>query len=397
VEVPYKSIVALTLLAALSLAIWLYILACRGGFWRVASELLERGEKTLPARRVVAVIPARNEARYIGQAVTSLLTQGSDRLVELVVVDDGSEDQTADYAVQAAERLKQRHRLTILTAKPLPTSWTGKLWALSQGVDQALLSRPDYILLTDADVQHGAQSISQLVGIAESRDLDLASFMVKLECRTFAEKGLIPAFVFFFLQLYPPAWIASSRFKTAGAAGGCILIRPEALERIGGFSTIRSAVIDDCALARAVKRNGGQLWLGLTSETRSMRSYTSFIEIGKMISRTAFSQLRHSNILLLCAVIGLLLTYVGPVIFLIVGNSRTRLLALTTLLLMAISYCPIVRFYGLPVPYSLTLPGAAVFYCVATIQSAMQYWRGQGGEWKGRAQDLRSKNHDGAR
>jgi hopene-associated glycosyltransferase HpnB len=262
-------------------------------------------------------------------------------------------------------------------------------------VEHALLSRPDYILLTDADIQHGEQSISQLVGIADSRGVDLASFMVKLECRTFAEKGLMPSFVFFFLQLYPPAWIASSRFRTAGAAGGCILIRPEALERIGGLSTIRGAVIDDCALARAVKRSGGQLWLGLTAETRSMRPYTSFAEIGKMISRTAFSQLRHSNTLLICAVTGLLLTYVVPVALLIVGNYRARVLALTALLLMAICYCPMVRFYGLPVLRSLTLPVAALFFCVATIQSTMQYWRGRGGEWKGRAQDIRSR--DGTR
>jgi len=312
-------------------------------------------------------------------------------------VDDGSDDQTAKYAIEAAERLEQRYRLTILTANPLPAGWTGKLWDLSQGVDRALQSRPDYILLTDADIQHGTKSITQLVGIAECKGSDLASFMVKLECRTFAEKALIPAFVFFFLQLYPPAWIASGRRRTAGAAGGCILIRPEALDRIGGLSAIRGEVIDDCALARAVKRSGGRLWLGLTDETRSMRPYTSFREIDKMISRTAFSQLRHSNTMLLCTVMALLLTYIGPAAVVIAGNYKARLLALTALLSMTISYYPMVRFYGLSALHSLTLPGAALFYCAATVRSALQYWRGAGGQWKGRAQDMRFGDRNGTR
>ncbi len=387
----------LTVFAALSVAIWLYILAGRGGFWRVTATVSEPDDRTLPTRRVVAVIPARNEATCIGEAVTSLLVQDFDVLVELIVVDDGSEDQTIECAAQAAERLQQRHRLTILSAKPPADGWTGKLWALSQGVDHAVLSNPDYILLTDADIHHGAQSICQLVGIAESKGTDLASFMVKLECRTFAEKALIPAFVFFFLQLYPPAWIASTRLKTAGAAGGCILIRPKALDRIGGLSTIRSEVIDDCALARAVKRSRGKLWLGLTAETISIRPYVSFAEIGRMISRTAFSQLRHSGTLLLCTIAALLLTYVVPVAIMIAGNYIARLLAVTALLLMAVSYYPIVHFYELAALRSLTLPGAALFYCAATIESALQYWRGSGGEWKGRSQDIRSRDRGGTR
>lgn len=341
------------------------------------------------SRRVVAVIPARNEAESIDAALTSLLVQEGDFLASVVVVDDGSTDGTAECARQAAERLGQLPRLTVLTAAPLPDGWTGKLWALAQGVEHALLLNPDYFLFTDGDVEHDRESIAQLVALAEANNYDLTSCMVKLKCKTIAERALIPAFVFFFLQLYPPAWIASASSRTAGAAGGCILIRPHALASMGGLASIRREVIDDCALARAVKRSGGKIWLGLAARTRSLRSYKSFTEIGSMISRTAFSQLGHSKIALMATLVGLLVTYVLPVGLLLTGGRVPTWLSLAALFLMGVCYLPAVLHYKVSPLWALTLPAIAAFYGYATLQSALRYWSGKGGEWKGRKQDNR--------
>ena len=211
--------------------------------------------------------------------------------------------------------------------------------------------------------------------------------MVKLHCRSFAERLLIPAFVFFFFMLYPPGWIRDPRRKTAGAAGGCILIRPEALERIGGIASIRHEIIDDCALATAVKRSGGNVWLGATADTHSVRPYTTFSEIEHMISRTAFNQLRHSFWLLFGTVIGILLIYILPLALIASGSATLTVAGLLALALMVIAYLPMVRFYGLNPLWALSLPFSAGFYTCATIHSAMKYWTGRGGEWKGRAQD----------
>ena len=198
-----------------------------------------------------------------------------------------------------------RRRLTVIAAEPLPPGWTGKLWAVQQGVEQALKLDPAFLLLTDADIHHAPDNIATLVAIAEAGNYDLTSFMVKLHCRSMAEKLLIPAFVFFFFMLYPPAWIRDPKRKIAGAAGGCMLIRPRALQKAGGISAIRDQIIDDCALARAVKRTGGRVWLGVTPETFSTRAYNSFAEIERMIARTAFNQLQHSAALLAGAIVGM--------------------------------------------------------------------------------------------
>lgn len=358
-------------LAAVPVLIWLYLLVAHGGFWRICVEH--------PARRavsagLVAVIPARNEADVIGRALQSL----SPQLERIVVVDDASTDGTAEVA----------RSVTVLDGKPLPSGWTGKLWALAQGIDHALAFTPDYLLLTDADIEHGPGTVAELVALADERNLDLASYMVQLACVTTAEKALIPAFVFFFLKLYPPKWIASPKFKTAGAAGGCILIRPEALARIGGIAAIRNEVIDDCALARAVKRSGGRIRMGLTRDTRSIRSYGGFREIGRMISRTAFNQLHHSALLLTAAIVGLFFTYLLPPLLLLTGRPLPMLLGAIAWLLMSIAYWPMVRFYNRAPLWSCTLPLIALFYIGATMHSAMQYWLGRGGQWKGRAQDL---------
>lgn len=259
-------------LAGISLAIWIYLALGRGGFWRVPI-VSSPAPNPHNGKRIVAVIPARDEADVIARAVQSLLLQSYEPPLVVILVDDSSSDGTASVAIEAAREIGQSHRLSVTPGKPLAADWTGKLWALSQGIDQALALEPDYLLFTDADTVHGANSVSELAAIADAHPYDLASFMVNLHCESFAEKALIPAFVFFFLQLYPPAWISSPAARTAGAAGGCILIRPEALARIGGLAVIRSTVIDDCALAKAVKQSGGSIWMGLTLTTKSIRSY----------------------------------------------------------------------------------------------------------------------------
>jgi hopene-associated glycosyltransferase HpnB len=381
-------------LAFLPLLIWAYILLGRGKFWNIKPTVRSGALLPIEKKRVVAVVPARNEAGVIGDSIESLLNQDFEPKPEVIVVNDDSTDETVALARDAGERSGQSQRLTILHGKTLAPGWTGKLWALSQGVEHALTLNPDYILLTDADIRHGRNSLRRLVEIAESEHCDLASFMVRLACKSLAEKALIPAFVFFFLQLYPPAWIASSKRRTAGAAGGCVLIRPEALAGIGGLQAIRGAVIDDCSLARAVKRNGGRLWMGLTEDTYSIRSYHSFGEIGRMVSRTAFSQLHHSNLLLVATLAGLLVTYLAPPLLLLVGRPVPVALGLTSWLLMAFCYRPMVRFYGLPGLWATTLPAVALFYAGATVRSAVLYWMGKGGEWKNRAQDARHLGDD---
>jgi len=249
---------------------------------------------------------------------------------------------------------------------------------VSQGVNAA--GGADFLLLTDADIVHSADSVRGLVARAEAGSYDLVSYMAELRCVTLAERALIPAFVFFFFMLYPPAWICRRNYKTAGAAGGCMLIRPAALDRTGGIAAIRGELIDDCALAARVKESGGAVWLGLTHGVRSLRGYAGFGDVSNMIARTAFTQLDHSAWMLFGTVIGLLLTFAAPVLC---WNWP----GFAAFLLMALAYFPAVRFYRLSPLWALTLPFAAVFYLSATVQSAIRYWSGRGGQWKGRVQD----------
>ena len=330
----------------------------------------------VPSNSVAVIIPARDEAEHIGNTVSSLRAQNFPDPVHIFVVDDNSADDTA-AAAQSAGAI-------VIAGRPLERGWAGKLWALSQGIDAAERYHPDFLLFTDADITHDRGSLAELVAIAEAGNYDLTSFMVKLACRTFAERALIPAFVFFFLLLYPPG-----KQSTVGAAGGCMLIRPGALRKIGGIAAIRREVIDDCSLANAVKRSGGRVWMGLTNDRRSERPYATFSEIGRMISRSAFNQLNHSALLLAGTILGLVVTYVLPVTLLFSGSPIVVLLGATSWLLMASAYLPMVRFYRLSPLWSFALPFIAIFYAGATIHSAIQYWSGGGGYWKGRAQDIR--------
>jgi hopene-associated glycosyltransferase HpnB len=399
--------------AAVPLLIWLYLLLARGGFWRVSGALRPvplavrggsspgpliltgRSARASPPLRVIAVVPARNEAAGVGKAVSSLLAQRLTAPLEAIVVDDGSTDGTAAEAGKAAEAAGGGGRLTVLRGAPPAPGWTGKLWAMSQGVAIAAERQPDFLLLSDADIEYTPDEIPKLVRIAEAEQLDLISLMVRLSTTTFAERCLIPAFVFFFLKLYPPAWIASARSSVAGAAGGCMLIRPAALARAGGLAAIRGCIIDDCALARVVKSSGGRVRLGLTPATRSLRVYGSFAEIGAMISRTAFSQLRHSYTLLAATLLGLFATYLAPPLLLLTRVPVMMGLGAAAWLLMSACYLPMVRFYRVSPGYTVLLPAVALFYAGATLHSAIQYAAGRGGRWKGRAQDVRSARETG--
>jgi len=372
----------------ISVLVWLYLLLGRSGFWRVRRHLPQSLPDMELSSRVAVIVPARNEAEVIRQSIIALLTQTGKHRIRVLLVDDNSSDGTAKVARQAARQAGRSSDLTVVEGQPLPTGWTGKLWAVRQGIEHAREWQPDFFFFTDADILHAADNIAALVSMAEKGRYDLASFMVKLQCHTTTEKFLIPAFVFFFFKLYPPAWISNSRYKTAGAAGGSILVRPEALDRAGGIEAIRNEIIDDCALARIVKRKGGKLWLGMTSSTASLRPYRTFSEVERMIARTAFNQLNHSALMLLMALLGLTVMYLLPPVLLFAHHWLPALLGATAWLLMALVYFPMVRFYRLNLLWSLTLPLTAIFYMAATVHSAFKYWTGRGGEWKGRAQDV---------
>jgi hopene-associated glycosyltransferase HpnB len=378
----------LLILAAISLVIWVVLTFLRGGFWQVQrfNADVEKFESPSSWPRVVAIVPARNEAETISQVVESILKQSYPGDFQLIVVDDHSEDRTAALAMAAAQSAGAEGRIRVVSAETLPGGWTGKLWAMRQGVEDSAALSAKYVWFTDADIVHAPDTLERLVARAEHQKLDLASLMVLLQAKSFAEKLLIPAFLYFFLKLYPPKWIADAKAKTAGAAGGCILLRRGALERIGGLKMIRSEVIDDCALARAVKRDGGAIWMGLTRKSVSLRAYSTFKEIRDLIARTAFTQLGYSALVLIGTLVGMLVTYIVPVVFAFSTQAILWRLGLAAWALMTISYLPTVRFYGLSPLWAPTLPLTAAFYSYATWVSALRYWLGKGGEWKGRAQ-----------
>ena len=373
-------------IGVLSFFIWVYLLAGRGGFWRLSKAATELTLPLTSAPRIAVVVPARDEAEVIGLAIRSLLEQDYPGRVQIFVVDDHSSDETASVAHRAAGD-KAEH-VTISSATPLPAGWTGKMWALSEGVRQAAQFAPDYFLFTDADIVHASDSIASLVARAQADKLDLVSIMARLRCSSLAERALIPPFVFFFFMLYPPEWVSSYTHKTAAAAGGCILVRAEALAKIGGVAAIRNELIDDCALARAMKCNGG-VWLGAARNTYSTRGYDGFGGVGRMISRTAFYQLRHSGGLLLATILGMTTAYLAPPVLVFFGGWAA-LWGGAAWLLMSAAFWPTLRFYSRSPLWAPLLPAIALFYTGATVHSAVQYWLGHGGEWKGRLQDAKT-------
>ena len=371
-------------IAILPLAIWLYLFFARGNFWQLHEETVDlKPLKRWP--RVAAIVPARNEAETIERAITSLAKQDYRGEFAAIVVDDHSDDGTAELARKAADQSNASGRISMHSARELPAGWTGKVWAMNEGV-AAVETVPEYFWFVDADIVHAPDTLRRLVFRAESDSLDLASLMVLLQAKSFPERLLIPSFLYFFLMLYPPNWVSDRNSRAAGAAGGCILLRRAALDRIGGMAAIRREVIDDCALARLVKRGGGNIWVGLTRSSVSLRGYNSFADIRDLIARVAFTELRYSFLVLLGALGGLFVTYLLPWLLFFAFPGEAWLAVDTAIALMAATFAVTVKFYGLSWPWALTLPIAALFYGYATCVSAVRYWLGRGGQWKGRAQ-----------
>lgn len=369
-----------------SLLAWLYLALLHGKFWLPLLDAPASEPETWPA--VDIVVPARNEAASLPRSLPSLLAQDYPGAWHILLVDDHSTDGTDRIARQIAYDAGRADRLTVIKAPDLSEGWSGKVAAMQTGVTQSL---SPYVLFTDADIEHAKTSLRHLVAGAVHDRLDLTSLMVKLHCETLAEKLLIPAFVFFFAMLYPFRRANNPYSRVAAAAGGVMLVRKEALTKSGGLKEIKSALIDDCALAHRIKYHGGEeaaghIRLTLTRDVISLRRYATFREIMHMIARTAFTQLRCSALLLLLTVLGLGLLFVAPVLLPFFANGKAALTGLATWLLMTGLYVPMVRFYGLAWAWAFTLPLAAVVYITATINSALRTWRGKGGQWKGRVQ-----------
>lgn len=377
-------------LAACSVAVWLYLLAFRGGFWRAGERLGPQPPATSPWPGVVAVVPARNEAKTVAAALQSLLAQDYPGAFSITLVDDASSDATAGIGRRLAASARAGERLAVIAASPLAPGWTGKVWALHQGLAAAAEAAPEarYVLLTDADIVHAPDTLRALVAKAETERRDLVSLLVRLNCERFWERFLTPALVFFFQKLYPFPYVNDDRRATAAAAGGCMLVRRQALERAGGLGAIRGALIDDCALARAIKLSGGRLWLGLAETSRSLRNYNRLAELWAMVARTAYTQLRHSPLLLFATIVAMGVTYLAPPLALaslpVHGDAGAAALAAVAWALMAWVYAPTVAFCRQPRVLAVLLPFAAAMFLAMTVDSAWRHWRGEGARWKGR-------------
>jgi hopene-associated glycosyltransferase HpnB len=365
----------MTVLAFLSLAIWVYLLVFHGRFWQAGPVLPLADPSSLPT--VAVVVPARNEASVIEDSLASLLAQDYRGSFRVYLVDDNSDDGTGDLARRIGDS-----RLTVLRGMPRPAGWSGKLWAVRQGVEKAAGS--DVFLLTDADIIHDPPHLRTLLAHMERNQLDMASEMVALACESVAERALVPAFVLFFQLLYPFAWVNDGLKSTAAAAGGTILIRTAALSRIGGIDLLKGALIDDVALAAAVKK-GGAIWLGHASMARSVRPYPGVADIWRMITRTAFVQLRYSVGLLLLTTLAMILVWLVPPIAALFGHGAARWYGATAWVMLACSYIPTLHRFGRFWVWAPALPIVALFYLAATIASAVNHCTGHGVAWKGRA------------
>ncbi|HYZ17096.1 MAG TPA: glycosyltransferase [Candidatus Acidoferrum sp.] len=371
-------------------AAWIGLLVFRGRFWDARADRLRPplGEGEGPA--VQAVVPARNEADVVERTLSSLLAQRYPGRFEIVLVDDRSEDGTGTIARETIARLGGGERARVVEGEPRPPGWTGKVWALARGVAAARAagSRPAYWWFSDADVEHDPQTLSSLVATALEERRALVSQMVELSCASGWERLLIPAFVFFFRMLYPFAWVNDPGRKTAGAAGGCVLLSDDALVRIGGVERIAGELIDDCSLAAAVKEAGGALWLGLSTRSRSVRPYQGLATIWSMVARTAYTQLGYSPPLLAGTVAGMFLLYIVPPAAAVGGVlARRRDLALPgtiAWIAMGLAYAPTLKLYRVPRLQAFALPLAAALYTAMTVDSARRHALGRGGTWKGR-------------
>jgi hopene-associated glycosyltransferase HpnB len=375
-----------TVLAWLAALAWAWMLLFRGRFWLIEPLKVAPNPKIWPM--VSILIPARNEAEVIGRAVGSLLSQDYPGPFQIIVTDDHSTDETARQAHAAAIEQSAGDRLTVIQAAALPTGWSGKMWAQSQALEVALSTYPEteLLLLTDADIGHAPNELTRMVARLLAENSDMASLMVRLATESFAEKAIIPAFVFFFRLLYPFRWVADRSKSTAAAAGGYMLIRRGMLEKIGGLAAIKDALIDDCSLAATVKRAGGSITLDLTRDTVSLRPYPNAGDLWMMIARSAYTQLRCSPLLLAGTVLAMSIAFLAPPFLSLTAAGPQTLPALLAWALLSLAFAPMLRFYRLPLACAPLLPLTALFYLGATVDSARRHWMGRGGEWKGRMQ-----------
>ena len=362
----------------LSFAAWVYLIGFRGRFWRSTPTLPAQTPSGKP--KIAVIVPARDEADAIRQSLGSLLAQTYAGELSIVLVDDNSMDGTGEIAAS----LEPDGRLTIISGEPLPLGWTGKLWAIHQGLAHEKAKAADYVLLTDADIVHAPDHVSSLAAQAEAEGLDLVSEMVRLHCTTFAERALIPAFVFFFQMLYPFAWVADPGKRVAGAAGGTMLLRRAALDRVEGVSRIRGHLIDDCALASEIKSSGGRIWLGHAKAAVSTRIYSGWRDIWDMIARTAFAQLDYSPLKLLGCIVAMGLVYGAPPLLAFCAHGLPRALGLLSWFMMAFAFQPTLRRYHRSPLWGFALPAIGPFFLCATVASAMRHKARRGGSWKNR-------------
>uniref|UniRef100_UPI003517E9C2 glycosyltransferase n=1 Tax=Streptomyces calvus TaxID=67282 RepID=UPI003517E9C2 len=381
-----RQVSAIVWSAAGSLAAWGWLLLCQGWFWRTDVRLPpSREPEAWPP--VCVVVPARDEAAVLPASLPSVLAQDYPGRAEVFLVDDGSTDGTGEVA----RALARRHGglpLTVVSPGEPPAGWTGKLWAVRHGIASARARDPEYLLLTDADIAHAPDSLRRLVAAARSGGFDVVSQMARLRVVSFWERLVVPAFVYFFAQLYPFRRIARPGTRTAAAAGGCVLLRAEAAARARIPDAIRHAVIDDVALARAVKRGGGRVWLGLADRVDSVRPYPALRDLWRMVSRSAYTQLRHSPVLLAGTVAGLALVYLVPPVAVVAGAAASNAVAgglgAAAWLVMAGTYLPMLRYYRQPPWLAPLLPFTAFLYLLMTVDSAVRHHRGRGAAWKGR-------------
>ncbi|MEU1269738.1 glycosyltransferase [Streptomyces sp. NPDC005799] len=372
--------------AAVSLAAWLWLLLCQGWFWRTDVRLPRRDDPgDWPP--VCVVVPARDEAAVLPSSLPSLLAQDYPGRAEVFLVDDGSSDGTGELARELA-REHGGLPLTVDSPGEPPAGWTGKLWAVRHGIVLARARGPEYLLLTDADIAHAPDSLRELVAAARTGGFHMVSQMARLRVESPWERLVVPAFVYFFAQLYPFRRIGRKGARTAAAAGGCVLLRAETAERARVPDVIRHAVIDDVALARAVKGGGGHIWLGLAEKVDSVRPYPRLHDLWRMVSRSAYAQLRHNPLLLLGTVLGLLLVYLVPPLSLIAGlatgDATAAVVGGLAWLVMTGTYLPMLRYYDQPSWLAPLLPFTAFLYLLMTVDSAVQHYRGRGAAWKGR-------------
>ncbi len=378
------------LLSLASLGVWLWLYFARGGFWR-ADQRLEAAPPPAQWPAIAAVVPARDEAASIGAVVSAYMESDYRGALSLVIADDHSVDGTADLAKSTAEGASRD--IQIANVPALPPGWSGKLWAVQAGLRQAAEAEPDakYILLTDADIVLAKDTITRLVARAERDNLALTSLMARLDARGTWGALLIPAFIYFFQKLYPFSRANDPTDNLAAAAGGCMLVRADVLQKIGGVEKIKGDLIDDCALARAIKDTtpSTKIWLGLADdEAVSMRDNRSLSSIWNMVARTAYAQLNFSPLLLTGTVLGMAFIYLTPPLVALTlgwrGDMTAAFFALTAWAVMAYTYWPTLKLYHRPPWETAALPVAATLYTAMTFSSALRHWQGRGGQWKGR-------------